>query len=365
MYTLSNAYRHRTFQHGHVTCLQFDEHQITRFLVSVEAAGLPLTLALNKCDLVSDSEVQLRLQQCAAWGYDAVAVSCASGLGIHTLASRLFGKTSVVAGPSGAGKSSLINALCLGRHRPDVEQSRTAATPERTQSSTHSALTTDQQDFTYRMAGQAQTNGDEDQAHQRSCGVASTSYHAEPVQRISAADDNANSAASLADGAGMRCMHGMQSIPSFAMQQPVQQQIQQQVQLQGQAQQREPPDAQSSPGRSPGSNNASKTLGYLKVGDVSKIGRGKHTTRTVSFIELPCGGLLADTPGFNQPTLDRVPSSNLWTLFPEFVDAIESAGGCRFDDCMHLAEPGCAVNCAGFERYPYYVKFLAEVQVRM
>ena len=36
------------------------------------------------------------------------------------------------------------------------------------------------------------------------------------------------------------------------------------------------------------------------VGDISSIGRGRHTTRAVSFLELPGGGLLADTPGARQ-----------------------------------------------------------------
>jgi ribosome biogenesis GTPase len=62
---------------------------------------------------------------------------------------------------------------------------------------------------------------------------------------------------------------------------------------------------------------------------VSRIGRGRHTTRTVTLIELPFGGLMADTPGFNQPTLDRVSSLELARLFPEFVAAQEAAGGCR------------------------------------
>lgn len=62
---------------------------------------------------------------------------------------------------------------------------------------------------------------------------------------------------------------------------------------------------------------------------MSKIGRGKHTTRTVTLIELPFGGLMADTPGFNQPTLDRVSSAELARLFPEFTAATEAEGGCR------------------------------------
>jgi ribosome biogenesis GTPase len=101
------------------------------------------------------------------------------------------------------------------------------------------------------------------------------------------------------------------------------------------------------------------------VGEMSRIGRGMHTTRSVTLVPLPGGGAIADTPGFGLPTLDAVSSRQLGELFPEFAAAGEAAAGrCRFDDCLHVAEPGCVVRGAGLERHPYYLKFLAEVKVR-
>ena len=46
--------------------MQFEELQVSKFLVSMEASGLPFTLLLNKADLVPEQEVQRRLQQ--VWG---------------------------------------------------------------------------------------------------------------------------------------------------------------------------------------------------------------------------------------------------------------------------------------------------------
>eukprot|EP00775_Hariotina_reticulata_P010727 gene10727-10884_t len=60
----------------------------------------------------------------------------------------------------------------------------------------------------------------------------------------------------------------------------------------------------------------------------------------------------------------KVSSTQLGGLFPEFVAAVEGAGGCRFSDCMHLAEPGCAVTAHEFERYEHYLKFLAEIKAQ-
>lgn len=190
----------------------------TRYLVSAEYTGLPVTVVLNKCDLVSADEVRDEVSRLEGWGYDCVAVSVQGGgeTGLDELEERLKGDVTVVAGPSGAGKSSIINALALRSSREIDEE-----------------------------------------------------------------------------------------VDRYEIQ---------------------------------------------AVGDVSeRVGRGKHTTRNVTIIELAGGGALVDTPGFNQPTLS-FPSTDLESCFPEIrarLDLIDGAGNkaaCAFKNCRHISEPGCVVR---------------------
>ena len=96
----------------------------------------------------------------------------------------------------------------------------------------------------------------------------------------------------------------------------------------------------------------------LRVGEVSgKLSRGRHTTRHVELFELPAGGLLADTPGFNQPDIDST-SEQLAQYFPE-ARARLAADSCQFSDCLHRDEPNCAVR-GEWERYEYYLDLLEE-----
>ncbi|WP_052001839.1 small ribosomal subunit biogenesis GTPase RsgA [Lyngbya aestuarii] len=96
----------------------------------------------------------------------------------------------------------------------------------------------------------------------------------------------------------------------------------------------------------------------LRVGAVSgKLGRGRHTTRHVELFELPSKGLLADTPGFNQPLLDCEPQE-LADYFPEARQRL-ATGSCQFSDCSHRDEPNCIVR-GDWERYSFYLDFLAE-----
>jgi ribosome biogenesis GTPase len=100
----------------------------------------------------------------------------------------------------------------------------------------------------------------------------------------------------------------------------------------------------------------------LRVNTVSgKLAKGRHTTRHVELFELPDSGLLADTPGFNQPDLDLDPV-NLCHYFPEVRERLLT-GSCQFSNCLHRDEPHCIVR-GEWERYEYYLKFLEEAITR-
>jgi ribosome biogenesis GTPase len=76
-----------------------------------------------------------------------------------------------------------------------------------------------------------------------------------------------------------------------------------------------------------------------KTGEIRADGRGRHTTVTRELLTLPGGAFLIDTPGI------RI--AGLWGGAGDtFADVEELALGCRFSDCSHTTEPGCAVRAA-------------------
>lgn len=83
----------------------------------------------------------------------------------------------------------------------------------------------------------------------------------------------------------------------------------------------------------------------LEVGVVSeKLGRGKHTTRHVELFAIGDNTYIADTPGFASfdiIMMNTIKKQELQYYFREFKKHI---GECRFNDCAHLKEPGCAVT---------------------
>ncbi|HCZ07132.1 MAG TPA: ribosome small subunit-dependent GTPase A [Thermotogae bacterium] len=78
----------------------------------------------------------------------------------------------------------------------------------------------------------------------------------------------------------------------------------------------------------------------LRTGELSKKGRGRHTTTFSQLLELDFGGFVVDTPGFSSLELGDMEVEELKEYFPEF----RSAPPCAFSDCIHVAEPGCSVK---------------------
>jgi ribosome biogenesis GTPase len=80
----------------------------------------------------------------------------------------------------------------------------------------------------------------------------------------------------------------------------------------------------------------------LATAAIDADGRGRHTTTRRELIALPGGGVLIDTPGMRE--LGLVDDDG--GLEASFADVAALAGSCRFRDCTHQREPGCAVNAA-------------------
>jgi ribosome biogenesis GTPase / thiamine phosphate phosphatase len=102
----------------------------------------------------------------------------------------------------------------------------------------------------------------------------------------------------------------------------------------------------------------------LATAETSAAGRGRHTTSHRELVPLPSGALLLDTPGMRE--------LQLWageeTLDSTFAEIAELAAECRFNDCSHEHEPGCAVRSAltdgslSQERYGSYRKLQRELR---
>ena len=82
----------------------------------------------------------------------------------------------------------------------------------------------------------------------------------------------------------------------------------------------------------------------IATGEISKkLGRGRHTTRHAELYKLTGGGYIADTPGFSTFETNRydvIRKEELAGCFREFAEFTDS---CRFRDCSHTCEKGCAV----------------------
>ncbi|HEY8088797.1 MAG TPA: ribosome small subunit-dependent GTPase A, partial [Polyangiaceae bacterium] len=109
-------------------------------------------------------------------------------------------------------------------------------------------------------------------------------------------------------------------------------------------------------------------LGELRqrVGALRDDGKGRHTTTRRELVRLPGGGLLIDMPGMRELGLLDAEEG----LDEAFADVSGAAARCRFGDCRHAGEPGCAVQAAlergelSAERFESWKKLAGELRVR-
>jgi len=106
----------------------------------------------------------------------------------------------------------------------------------------------------------------------------------------------------------------------------------------------------------------------LRVSDISEsVNKGRHTTVGAFLHPLPreVGGALVDTPGLREIGMWELPIESLDDCFPE-LRALR--GNCKFADCAHVSEPGCAVRAAvkrgdvSAPRYDSYLKLREEIE---
>jgi ribosome biogenesis GTPase len=104
----------------------------------------------------------------------------------------------------------------------------------------------------------------------------------------------------------------------------------------------------------------------LRVGEISEsVNKGRHTTVGAVMHPLPGGGYVADTPGLREVGVWGLNPVDLPDCFPEFRPFIHE---CRFGNCSHLSEPGCAVIAAvasgavSAARYDSYSRLRLELE---
>ncbi len=104
----------------------------------------------------------------------------------------------------------------------------------------------------------------------------------------------------------------------------------------------------------------------LKTDEISDYsGKGQHTTTFAQMFALDGGGYIIDTPGIKMLSFNNLEPMDVAHNFREFF-ALSS--GCRFPNCLHRNEPGCAVKAAIEEgsvsllRYEHYLQILDEIE---
>jgi ribosome biogenesis GTPase len=113
-----------------------------------------------------------------------------------------------------------------------------------------------------------------------------------------------------------------------------------------------------------GKSSLLNKLSSGKLADVAPLsetwGRGTHTTTTSSLYHMP-GFDLIDSPGIREFGLGHIDEQQ---VFEGFIEFRQFAGSCKFRDCSHRHEPGCALQAAleagqiGVERVESYFRII-------
>jgi len=118
----------------------------------------------------------------------------------------------------------------------------------------------------------------------------------------------------------------------------------------------------SGAGKSTLANRLGRGAFDLTTGEVRGDGKGRHTTTARELVRLPGGALLIDTPGLRALALFDADDA----ISDTFGEIEELAAACRFSDCGHRSEPGCAIRDAvatgtlDAERYSSFEKLRRE-----
>jgi len=121
---------------------------------------------------------------------------------------------------------------------------------------------------------------------------------------------------------------------------------------------------QSGVGKSSFLNRLDPTFKLVTQEISHALGRGKHTTRNSELYAIG-GGWIADTPGFSKLDFSLITKQRLASTLKDFSDY---QGKCRFRDCLHDKEPGCAVKEAVGKklisalRYQHYIECLKYIE---
>lgn len=122
---------------------------------------------------------------------------------------------------------------------------------------------------------------------------------------------------------------------------------------------------QSGVGKSTLINAIQPGLG-LRTDEISDYsGKGQHTTTFAEMFRLDIGGFIIDTPGIKMLSFNNLEPMDVAHNFREFF---ERSPECRYPDCLHRGEPGCAVKKAMDQgeisplRYEHYLQILSEIE---